>query len=303
MIRPCGPFDFCARLVCAPRLLASFGRRRAWAFAPGSGSGWRTAALAGGLASLLSCTTLPAPPAAAVADLAPTGRLRAVINLGNPTLARRDGSSGDPVGVSVDLARELARRLGVPLELQAVMSAGEAVDALAAQRVDLGFFAIDPTRAATTAYSPAYLQIEGAYLVRSDSPIRSNDEVDRPGVRVAVGARSAYDLHLTRTLRAATLERAPSSPAVLNHFIAQRLDVAAGVRQQLEADAQRLPGLRLLPGRFMVIQQAIGMATGKPAGAGFVAAFVEDAKASGGVARSLQHHGIDGATVAPAASP
>ena len=259
------------------------------------------------LATLTSCATVtPVPtaastaaPAAAVADLAPTGTLRAVINLGNPILARRDGASGDAAGVSVDLARELARRLGVPVALTVVTSAGESVDALATGRVDVGFFAIDPARAATTAYSAAYVQIEGAYLVRDASPLQANDEVDRPGTRVAVGARSAYDLYLTREVRAATLVRAPTSPEVVDFFVAQQLDVAAGVKQQLEADARRIGGLRLLPGRFMVIQQAMGMAKGKPAGEQFLAAFVEDMKASGFVAQSLQQHHINGATVAP----
>lgn len=259
--------------------------------------------LAACLAALMSCAAMTPPPHQALADLAPTGRLRAVINLGNPILASRDAAGGEVSGVSVDLARELARRLGVEAELLVVMSAGEAVDALATGRVDVGFFAIDPARAATTAYSAAYVQIEGAYLVRADSPIRSNDEVDLPGVRAAVGARSAYDLYLTRELKAATIERAPTSPQVVDYFMARQLDVAAGVKQQLQADAARLPGLRLLPGRFMVIQQAMGMARGKAAGAGYLAAFVEEAKASGLVAQSLQRHGIDGATVAPAAIP
>lgn len=261
----------------------------------------RHAMLIACIATLLSCAAMTPPPAQAIADLAPTGRLRAVINLGNPILANRD-ADGQPVGVSVDLARELARRLGVAADLLVVTSAGDSVDALATGRVDVGFFAIDPARAATTAYSAAYVQIEGAYLVRNDSALQSNDEVDRPGVRVAVGARSAYDLYLTRELRAASIARAPTSPAVVDFFVAEQLDVAAGVKQQLEADAKRIPGLRLLPGRFMVIQQAMGMAKGKPAGARFLADFVEAAKASGWVAAALQRHGIGGATVAPAAT-
>lgn len=245
---------------------------------------------------------MPTPSAEAIADLAPSGRLRAVINLGNPILASRDPSTGEPGGVSVDMARELARRLGVQAELLVVKTAGEAVDALATGKVDVGFFAIDPTRAATTAYSAAYVQIEGAYLVRQDSPLQANDEVDRPGTRVAVGARSAYDLYLSRELKAATLERAPTSQEVVSHFLARQLDVAAGVKQQLEADARNSPGLRLLPGRFMVIRQAMGMAKGKPAGAQALADFVEQAKASGFVAQALQRHRIIGATVAPAAA-
>ncbi|MGM9479756.1 ABC transporter substrate-binding protein [Roseateles sp. NT4] len=242
---------------------------------------------------------MTAPPPEARAELAPDGRLRAVINLGNPILARRDSATGEVAGVSVDLARELARRLGVPAVLTVVQSAGESVDALASGAVDVGFFAIDPKRAATTAYSAPYVLIEGAYLVRQDSPLQANEEVDQPGRRVAVGARSAYDLYLTRELRQAQIDRAPTSPEVVDHFVAHQLDVAAGVKQQLQADAQRLPGLRLLPGRFMVIEQAMGMARGKAAGAAYLGSFVEDAKASGFVAAALKRHGISGATVAP----
>lgn len=254
------------------------------------------------LVLLAACTTMPTPSAEAIAELAPTGRLRAVINLGNPILAGSDAATAEPVGVSVDLARELARQLGVQADLLVVKTAGEAVDALATGRVDVGFFAIDPTRAATTAYSAAYVQIEGAYLVRSDSPLRANEDVDRAGTRVAVGARSAYDLYLTRELKAATIQRAPTSPEVVSFFMSQQLDVAAGVKQQLEADAKRIPGLRLLPGRFMVIHQAMGMAKGREAGARFLAAFVEQAKASGFVAAALARHRIEGAAVAPAAT-
>lgn len=251
---------------------------------------------------LAACAAMPTPAPEAIAQLAPTSRLRAVINLGNPILANRDPSTGEASGVSVDLARELARQLGVQAELMVVKSAGEAVDALATGRVDVGFFAIDPARAASTAYSAAYVQIEGAYLVRNDSPLQANEDVDRAGTRVAVGARSAYDLYLTRELKAATIERAPTSPEVVSFFLAHQLDVAAGVKQQLEADAKRLPGLRLLPWRFMVINQAMGMARGKAVGAHFLAAFVEQAKASGFVARSLERHRIEGAAVAPSAA-
>jgi polar amino acid transport system substrate-binding protein len=184
-----------------------------------------------------------------------------------------------------------------------VTSAGASVETLAKGQVDVGFFALDPARAATTAFTAAYVQIEGAYLVRNDSPLRSNDEVDREGTRVAVGNKSAYDLYLTREIRRAKLERAPTSPAVVDYFIANKLDVAAGVKQQLEMDAKRIPGLRLLPGRFMVINQAMGMARGKDAGAKYLSAFVEEMKASGFVADSLKRHGIEGAIVAPPAGP
>ncbi len=250
-------------------------------------------------ALLGACASSPVAPPAAVADLAPTGKLRAVINYGNPILAKKDAATGEPTGLSVDLARELARRLGVEAELVTVTSAGQSVETLASGRVDVGFFAIDPARAATTAYSGPYVQIEGAYLVRNDSPIKANEEVDREGIRVAVGNKSAYDLYLSRNLKKAKIERAPTSPAVVDYFVANKLEVAAGVKQQLEMDAKRVPGLRLLPGRFMVINQAMGMARGKEAGAKYLTAFVEEMKASGFVAEGFKRHAIEGASVAP----
>jgi polar amino acid transport system substrate-binding protein len=144
--------------------------------------------------------------------------------------------------------------------------------------------------------------IEGAYLVTQNSPIRNNEEVDRQGVRVVVGAGSAYDLFLSRNLKQATIVRAPTSPAVTDMFVAQKLDVAAGVKQQLEADARRIPGLRLLEGRFMVINQAMGTPKGREAGAKYLREFVEEMKASGFVAQALERHRIEGASVAPRAA-
>lgn len=238
--------------------------------------------------------------AAAVAELAPSGRLRAAINLGNPVLASRDPATGEPCGVSVDLARELSARLGVPVELVVYEAAGKVVDALRSDGWDVAFLAIDPKRALEIAYTPAYVEIEGAYLVREDSPIRDNAEVDAPGVRVVVAQGAAYDLHLTRELKRATLVRAPTSAAVVDTFVAGGYDVAAGVKQQLEADAKRHPGMRLLPGRFMVIRQAMGTPRGREAGACFLAGFVETMKSSGFVARALERHRVEGATVAPA---
>jgi polar amino acid transport system substrate-binding protein len=234
-------------------------------------------------------------------ELAPSGTLRAAINFGNPILASRDAASGEARGVSVDLARELARRLGVPLQLVTFPSAGRVVDAVKAGQVDIAFVAIDPVRGADISYSAAYVVIEGAYLVRNESPIRSNAEVDRPGIRIAVGAGSAYDLYLQRELKSATLVRAPTSPAVVDFFVSQNLEVAAGVKQQLQADAQRVPGLRLLDGRFMVINQAIGTPRGREAGARYLRDFVEEMKASGFVAQALSRHNIEGAAVAPLA--
>jgi len=255
------------------------------------------------VAMLIGCATssmTSKPSAESVTELAPTGKLRAVINVGNPVLANNDPATGQPRGVSVDLARELAKRLGVPLETTVVTTAALSVDALKSARVDIGFIAIDPVRAADMDFTAAYVLIEGAYMVPDASSIRSNGEVDRRGVRVGVGAGSAYDLFLTRELKQAEIVRAPTSQAVIDLLGAKRIDVVAGVKQQLESDAKRVPGMRMLDGRFMVIQQAMATPKGRPAGAKYLTAFVEEMKASGFVASALERHGIEGATVAPA---
>lgn len=249
-------------------------------------------------AKLSACANRPAAP---VAELAPSGKLRAAINFGNPILATKDAATGEPRGVSVDLAQELARRLGVPVELVTFQSAGKVVEAVTAAQVDIAFVAIDPVRGAGMIQTSPYVVIEGAYLVRSDSPITSNAEVDRAGNRVVVGNGSAYDLFLTRELKAAKLVRVPTSPEVTDMFLAQNMEVAAGVKPQLQADARRLPGLRLLDGRFMVIQQAMGLPKGRDAGGRYVSAFIEEMKSSGFVADALARHKIEGAAVAPAA--
>jgi polar amino acid transport system substrate-binding protein len=236
-----------------------------------------------------------------VTAFTPQGALRASINLGNPILAGTDPTTGAPRGVSVDLATAFAQRLGVALEPVVFKTAAASVDALTNDTADIGFFAIDPARGAGIGFTAPYLLIEGAYLVRDGSPLLHNGEVDRPGHRVVVGAGSAYDLFLTRELKAAQIIRAPTSPAVVEVFVEQGAEVAAGVKQQLEADARRRPGHRLLPGRFMVIRQAMGCPKGRgePALA-FLAAFVEETKASGFVADALLRHGVAGASVAPA---
>jgi polar amino acid transport system substrate-binding protein len=231
---------------------------------------------------------------------APTGKLRAAINLGNPILAGSDPSTGAARGVSVDLALALGRRLGVDVELVTFDGAGKSVEAVAGERADVGFFAIDPLRGADIAFTAPYVLIEGCYLVREDSPLRRNDEVDRAGHVVVVGKGSAYDLHLSRELKHASIVRAPTSPTVVDTFMEQRADVAAGVKQQLEADAARIGGLRLLGERFMVIRQAMG--TPKSRGeeaARYLDLFVEEIKAGGFVAAALARHGIRGASVAP----
>jgi polar amino acid transport system substrate-binding protein len=235
-------------------------------------------------------------------SFAPTGKLRASINLGNPILANRAPNATEPVGVSIDLANAFARRLGVEIELLVFDTAARSVEAVTQEQADIGFFAIDPLRGAGISFTAAYVLIEGSYMVRADSSIQTNEEVDKAGCRVTVGKGSAYDLFLTRELKHAEIVRAPSSPAVVDVFVEQGLDVAAGVKQQLEADAKRLPNLRLLPGRFMVIQQAMGVPKSRgDAAAEVLRLFVEDLKASGFIQEALARHGIQGASVAPAA--
>jgi polar amino acid transport system substrate-binding protein len=232
--------------------------------------------------------------------IAPTGKLRASINLGNPILANKDPASGKPFGVSVDLAHAYAKKLGLELELVVFDSAGKSVEAVTQEEADMGFFAIDPLRGEGIAFTAAYVLIEGAYLVKEDSPIQENGEVDTQGVRVVVGKGSAYDLFLSREIKSAEIVRSPTSPTVVDVFLKGAYEVAAGVRQQLESDAARNTGLRILPGRFMVIQQAMGL----PKNRGEIASrllseFVEEMKASGFIAESLKKHHIFGASVAP----
>lgn len=237
-------------------------------------------------------------------QFAPTGRLRASINLGNPILANRHAVTGEPVGVSVDLATAFAERLGVALEMVVFDAAGKAADALKASEVDIGFLAIDPLRAESIRFTPPYVVIEGAYLVPRESAITSNEQVDQSGNRIVVGKGSAYDLYLTRAIQHAQILRAPTSPTVVDTFVEHRAEVAAGVKQQLEKDAGRIPGLRLLPGRFMVINQAMGMPVSRSDEAlAFLTDFIEEMKSGGFVAAALQRHGIEGAAVAAPGYP
>jgi polar amino acid transport system substrate-binding protein len=235
-----------------------------------------------------------------ISAFAPTGTLRTSINLGNPILANKDPITGLPVGVSIDLATNLAKLLGVDIELAVFDAAGKSVEAVAQEQVDIGFFAIDPLRGESISFTAAYVLIEGCYLVRETSSIRSNEEVDGASNRVTVGKASAYDLYLTRHLMHARIERAPTSQTVVDVFMEKDFEVAAGVKQQLEGDMNRFQNLRLLPGRFMVIHQAMGVPKSRgQAAARFLQAYVEAMKASGFVAKSLEQHRIMGASVAP----
>lgn len=242
---------------------------------------------------------------AVVKDLAPTGTLRAAINYGNGVLAQRGANDQDARGISADLARELSKRLGVPLRFVGFDAAGQVFDALATKNAekswDVAFLAIEPVRAAEIAFTAPYVLIEGTYMVRKDSPLKEIGDVDRPGIRIAVGPKSAYDLYLTRTLKNAELVRAElgGGEAMIKLFLRDKLDAAAGVRQPLEDYAKTDPDMRVMSGKFQEIRQAMGTPQGRPAGAAFLKSFVEEKKASGFVADALARSGQK-ATVAPA---
>jgi polar amino acid transport system substrate-binding protein len=244
---------------------------------------------------LAACVTPEVAPASVVRELAPTGKLRAAINFGNPVLAQRQPLGG----VSVDLTRELAKRLRVPIEFVTYDAAGRVTGDATKNVWDVAFVARDPQRAKDIEFTDAYVVIEGAYLVPASSPLRKNEDVDAPGVRIAVGRGSAYDLWLSRNIQRATLVRAPTSPAAVELFAKDRLDVAAGVKQPLVDYAAKHPGVRVLPGRFMVIEQAMATPRGRPAAAKYLADFIDEMKASGFVANSLQKSGQKDAAVAP----
>ncbi len=245
----------------------------------------------------------PVPPAAR-AELAPTGTLRAAINYGNPVLVQRDPAGGEPRGVSPALARALAARLGVPLTMVPFDAAGRVTEANRASggnAWDIAFVAIDPVRSEGIAFTAPYVVIEGIYAVPIASPIRSNEEVDRAGVRISVGRGSAYDLFLTREIRNATLVRTGTSAAAISEFARDGLEVVAGVGQPIRDFAAANPGFRALPGRFMVIEQAMAVPRGRDAALAFLRDFVEEAKASGFIARALAESNQPDAAVAPAA--
>jgi polar amino acid transport system substrate-binding protein len=244
---------------------------------------------------------MPVVPPGARSELAPTGKLRAAINFGNPVLAQKDPASGEPRGVSVDLARELGLRLGAPVELITYDAAGKVFDALKTGAWDVAFLAIDPARATGIAFTAPYVVIEGTYLVPVDSPLRTIQDVDRDGVRVAVGNKSAYDLYLTRTLKRAQLIRMPTSPEAIDVFLKDKLEAVDGVKQPLVQFAKTHPNVRVMDGRFMVIEQAMGTPKGREAGVLYLREFVEEMKASGFVARGLEKSGQGDATVAPRA--
>jgi polar amino acid transport system substrate-binding protein len=232
-------------------------------------------------------------------DLAPTGKLRVGINYGNPVLATRDRTSGQLSGVAVDLARELGRRTNLPVELVGFESAGKMVEGLQAAAWDVAFLAVDPGREQEINFTAPYIEIEGTYLLPPGSALVAIADVDRQDVRVGVSSKSAYDLFLSRNLKHAQLVRASSPEAAFDLILAGKVDALGGVRQHLVANTAKLPGSRVLDGRFMAIQQALGIPKGREAGISYLREFIEDVKASGLVAQALEKTGVQGVSIAP----
>lgn len=252
------------------------------------------------LALLAACASTPPAPQAARSELAPTGKLRAGVFFG--TFATKDSASGDVRGVAVDLARDLGRRLDVPVEIITYETSGALADAVKASAWDIAFMAADSARAALISFTPAYAEIEATYLVPKDSVLVSIADVDREGIRIVVPAKTAYDLFLSRTLQRAQLVRTQGSASAFKIFVADRLEALAGLRPSLVGYAEKLPGSRVLDGRFTVTQHAIGVPSGRNAGAAYLRAFVTEAKRSGLVIRAIEKHGVRGVSVAPTAS-
>ena len=230
-------------------------------------------------------------------ELAPGGRLRVGLNMGNFLLVNKD-AGGKIHGIVPDLAQVLASRLGATVEFLEYPSAGPVADAAASGAWDVAFIGAEPQRAAAIAFTPAYVEIPATYLVPPGSPIRALADVDKPGVRVATAARSAYDLYLSRNLKHAELVRAEGIPASYDLFVKEKLDVLSGLLPRLTQDVQRLPGARILEGRFTAIQQAIGTPRARAAGARWLEAFVAELRSSGLVGRLIERHGVRGITPA-----
>lgn len=250
------------------------------------------------------CVSAQTVSPALKAELAPTGTLRAGINYNNPLLARRDATTGELSGLAVDLSRELAKRIGVPVQLIPYDAAGAMGNAAQKGEWDIAYLAIDPARAAYIDFTAPHIELEGTYLVPAGSPLKKIEDVDRDGIRIAVTSKSAYDLYLSRELKHAKMVYANSTPESFELLTSQHLDAVAAVRTALVPLAKQMPGSRILDGHFMTIPQAAGIPKGRPNAAKYVRNFIEEMKASGFVAASLKSHGLgpDDAIVAPPAT-
>jgi polar amino acid transport system substrate-binding protein len=232
-------------------------------------------------------------------ELAPTDTLRVGVNHGNFLLVTPGSSRTTPLGIVPDLARELGRRLDVPVAFVGFDTAGQLADAVRTGTWDVAFLGAEPQRADEIAFTAAYLEIPASYLVPAGSPIRSIADVDREGIRIAVADKSAFELFLSRTLKHARLARVQGLDASFDLFVAEKLDALAGLRPKLLTDVEKLPGARILEGQFTAVQQAIGTPKGRAAGAKYLRAFVEEAKASGFVAEAIARNAVKGVSVAP----
>ena len=230
-------------------------------------------------------------------ELTPTGKLRVGVNLSNFLLVQRN-PDGTIRGIVPDLAQELARRLGVTAELHKYEKVGDVADGAKKGEWDVAFIGAEPQRAAEIDFTAPYVEIEATYLVPAGSPIRAMGDVDRKGVRIAVAARSAYHLWLERNLKHASLTTADGIEASYQLFVRDKLEVLAGLKPRLMEDVAKLPGSRILEGRFTAVQQAIGTPKGRPEGAAYLRQFAEDVKASGLVAQLIERHKIRGLSVA-----
>jgi len=241
------------------------------------------------------------PSAAARAELLPQGTLRVALNMSNFLLTRKDPATGEAAGVAVDMGRELARRLGAPVEFLQYDSPGKVADAAKTGAWDVAFIGAEPQRANEIDFTAAYVEIEATYLLPPGSALESIEDVDRKGVRIAISERSAYDLYLTRTLKHAELVRIHGGDEAFKRFVADKLEALAGLRPRLITDQANLPGSRILDGNFTSVQQACGTPKGRSAGAQYLRQYIEDTKASGVVARFIADNKVRGLTVAPKA--
>jgi len=230
-------------------------------------------------------------------ELAPTGKLRVGLNMSNFLLTATDAATGKPKGLAADMGMELGRRLGVSVELVPFPNPGAVADAAKTGAWDVGFIGAEPQRATEIDFTAAYVEIEATYLVPPGSPIKAIPDVDRPGIRIAISDRSAYDLYLTRHLKHAELIRARGDD-VFKRFLSDKLDAMAGLRPGLVKNQEKLPGSRILDGNFTAVQQAAGVPKGRTVGAKYLREFIEDAKASGLVAKLIEKNNVRGLTVA-----
>jgi polar amino acid transport system substrate-binding protein len=240
---------------------------------------------------------------AAKSELTPTGKLRVGINFSNELLTKQSTRNDpEPRGIALDLARELARRLGVPVEFHRYDSAGATADSVRTGAWDVAFLGAEPQRANEMTFTAPYLEIEATYLVPPGSPLSKIEDVDREGIRIAISEKSAYDLYLTRTLKHAKLVRIKGADEVFDNFVKDKLEALASLKPRLVSDIKKLPGARILDGRFTAVQQAVCTPKGRDAGAQYLREFVEDVKATGLVAKVIEQNGVQGVTVAAAAS-